>query len=887
MNASETTDHMVQRQDYQAPDYWIDRVNLVFELGAECSKIRCCIEGRRREGVSADRPLWLDGDGQPLLFASLDGAELTPDRIQLEKNGLSVFGVGEHFRLLTETEVHPSANTALSGLYQSGAMLCTQCEAEGFRKITCFPDRPDVLARYTTVLIADEARYPALLSNGNLISSGRYGDGRHWCCWQDPFPKPSYLFALVAGDLASVHDVWLSGSGKRVSIGFYVEHGNESRCDHAMMALKNAMTWDEQRFGLICDLDVYNVVAVGSFNMGAMENKGLNLFNAACVLASPDVASDADYARIEAVVGHEYFHNWTGNRVTCRDWFQLSLKEGLTVFREQGFVADMGGGDLRRIEDVEYLMTVQFAEDAGPTAHPVRPDHYRSIDNFYTPTIYEKGAEIIRMMETMVGRDGFERGLALYISRHDGTAATVEDLIAAIGDANQMDLSGFLTWYGQAGTPVLQVSGDYDGEAKTLTLQLKQQLPPCSGSESVFVPIPVRLALWNAAGERMPLQIADGSVMNRETDPSLLLVNGAQQWIFEQVAEPPLLSLLRGYSAPVKLDCNESAHDDLALLRCEDDAVTRWQAGRRLMMNAFDRVWADSENDSIMEVWLEAVRWCLSQSDMQDTLMTRVLTWPGFDELRQRYVTPDPLRLESVRRRFACLTAIPGLTQWQNVYRTRHHPGEPYRYERSAIGARSLKNCALEYLGLIPGYRAEAAELCRLQYEQAQHLTDRMGALQVWSKIDADQANAAIEDLARRWGDDDLVMDKCFSLWARAWRPRQLAYAERLLSHPRFTWGKPNRVRALIGGIAHHNPEAFHAVDGGGYRFLADAVVRLGALNPQLASRLVGALAPWAEFSEPHASLMRQQLEFIEARVDGAQVQEMVRRALHQDQADC
>ena len=851
-------------KDYAPPAYRISTVDLRFELGEDCTTVHSRLHIVRAETTLAGTPLILDGQQLELIALELDGAPLAADRYQLDADHLTLRDPPESFELAVVTRIRPQDNAALEGLYQSSGNFCTQCEAEGFRKITYFLDRPDAMAVFTTTLIADHSRYPALLSNGNLTGSGALDDGRHWARWHDPFPKPCYLFALVAGHLRHIEDQFTTQSGRTVMLRIYVEPANIDQCDHAMASLKQAMAWDEQRFGLEYDLDLYQIVAVGDFNMGAMENKGLNVFNTKYVLARPETATDADYQGILGVIGHEYFHNWTGNRVTCRDWFQLSLKEGLTVFRDQEFSSDLGSRGVKRIEDVRILRSSQFPQDAGPLAHPIRPDSYIEINNFYTVTVYNKGAEVIRMIQTLLGRDGFRRGMDLYFQRHDGQAVTCDDFVAAMADANDADFGQFQRWHHQAGTPELTVSDAYDVATGRYTLTVRQSCPPTPGQpDKEPFHIPLALGLLDAEGQDLPLQLAGEDAPQGATR---ILELREPEHVFEFINIParPVPSLLRGFSAPVKLNTSESAADLRFRLAHDCDDFNRWDAGQTLAIRAIlalvearqqGRPWTLPESFSV--AFGRAL-----ESGAEPALLAQVLTLPGENYLAEQMTVVDVDGIHAARR-FVLRTLAERLREpLQAVYADLHRTEQDgYRIDAEALGRRALKNVCLDLLLQLddPDLRALALR----QFQDAGNMTDQIGALSALANTDSPERSEALAVFYTRWRHEALVVDKWLSVQATSRLPDTLAVVQGLMGHEAFNLRNPNKVRALIGAFSQANPVHFHAADGSGYTFLAERILELNAFNPQIAARLMAAFTRWRKYDPVRQTEMQQQMERI------------------------
>ncbi len=845
----------IHLKDYTPPDYRVETIELWFDLGEESTRVRSRMElCANHDGAEGVRPLRLDGQELELRSVMLDGAELAEGQYRLDADSLTLPRPPRRFVLEIETEIYPQRNSSLEGLYKSSGNFCTQCEAEGFRKITFYPDRPDVMARFTTTISADRERYPVLLSNGNRVDGGDLEGGRHWAKWEDPFPKPSYLFALVAGDLAHVTDHFTTCSGRRVELQLYVERHNIDKCEHAVRSLKKAMAWDERVYGREYDLEIYMIVAVDDFNMGAMENKGLNIFNSKFVLASPETATDTDYQHIEGVVAHEYFHNWSGNRVTCRDWFQLSLKEGFTVFRDQQFSADMGSAAVQRIHDVNRLRSFQFPEDNGPLAHPVRPDSYVEINNFYTATVYEKGAEVVRMIHKLVGPEGFRAGSDLYFERHDGQAVTTDDFVRAMEDANGIDLGQFRLWYSQAGTPHIEVSDEYDAASGRYTLRMKQSCPPTPGQQHKQpFHIPVEVALLAESGE----ELAGSRVLE--------LREAEQQFEFEGIGQRPIPSLLRGFSAPVVLNYS-CGREQLAFLMAHDsDPFNRWEAGQKLaagtILPLLDEYLAGRELE-LNEILVEVFRKVLTGNIEDPALTAQLLTLPGESWLAEQCAVVDPVAIHEVRDFVRRSLAAALESAWLAGYEANSEHGE-YRLDAAAIGRRSLKNLCLTYLMELP--QEEIRRGCMEQFTTAENMTDVMAALHALANCDCPQRQPALDAFYRKWRDQPLVVDKWFSLQATSRLPGTLERVKELMQHPDFNIRNPNRVRALIGAFCHGNPAQFHQSDGAGYRFLADQVLELDGINPQIAARLLNPLTRWHRYDELRQQLMRAELERIAA----------------------
>jgi len=856
-----STPPAIKLKDYRPPEFLIDRVDLTFDLDAERTRVDAVLELRRNPAaVRGDGDLRLDGEMLDLERVAIDGRALTPAEYLVEAESLRIRRVPDRFRLQTRVSVHPSLNTALEGLYISGGMLCTQCEAEGFRRITYFLDRPDVMTRFGTTLRADKGRYPVLLSNGNPLEARDLDDGRHLVRWEDPYPKPSYLFALVAGDLRAVKDSFRTASGREVQLAIYVEPENLDKCDHAMRSLKKAMRWDEERYGREYDLDVYNIVAVSHFNMGAMENKGLNIFNAKYVLARPDTATDMDFQGIEGVIAHEYFHNWTGNRITCRDWFQLSLKEGFTVFRDQEFSADMGSRGVKRIGDVAMLRTRQFAEDAGPLAHPVRPESYIEINNFYTATVYEKGAEVVRMQANLLGPELFREATDLYFERHDGQAVTTEDFVRCMEDASGRDLSRFRRWYSQAGTPELMVSGDYDPGDCTYTLTVRQHTPPTPGQPyKEPLHIPLAIGLLDGEGKDFPLRLAGEAQAPVPGTRMLELFETEEQFRFVDVPTRPVPSILRGFSAPVKARFDYSDEELMFLMAHDSDGFNRWDAAQALAQRILLAMVKDASAD-VGEGFPEAFRRALADRSAEPALLAEVLTLPSEaylgDQMSQVEVDGIHRARENLKTRISAVLRDDLILR----YRESRETG-PYEPSAEAIGRRALKNLCLAYLAQA-GDR-EALGLCRDQFEARENMTDVIAALRLLVDAGGREGDEALEVFYERWKADQLVLDKWFAIQATSKRPDTLGRVEGLMSHPAFSLTNPNRVRSLVGAFCGGNQVRFHAADGSGYRFLRERVLELDPVNPQIASRLLQAMVRWRRFDPGRQDLMRGELERI------------------------
>ena len=852
--------------DYQVPRFLIDTVDLVFELGEEKTSVKARLALRRNPELE-DRhaPLKLDGKELELVSVALDGEAMGPNSYQLDGEALVLSAVPDEFTLDIETRIEPQNNTVLSGLYKSSGNFCTQCEPEGFRRITYFLDRPDVMARFTTTILADQTRYPVLLSNGNPVDKGESAGGRHWAKWVDPHPKPCYLFALVAGNLVAVKDSFTTSAGKTVPLAIWVRRGDEDKCDHAMTSLKTAMKWDQDRFGLAYDLDVFNIVAVSDFNMGAMENKGLNIFNTKYVLAKAETATDTDFQGIESVIGHEYFHNWTGDRVTCRDWFQLSLKEGLTVYRDQEFSADQGSRAVRRIGDVRRLRAAQFPEDAGPLAHPVQPAQYIEIDNFYTATVYNKGAEVVRMIETLVGRAGFRKGLDLYFKRHDGQAVTIEDFVAAMADANGADLAAFQRWYKQDGTPELTVEDHYDAQAKTYALSIAQQTAPTPGqSDKQPLVIPVAMGLLGPDGAELPTQLQGESALRHGTRV-LVLKEARQTFHFIDVTEAPVPSLLRGFSAPVKLKGITLAQQKFLALH-DTDPFARWEAGQQVAVRLLlDMVAAlrRSEKPILDPELIEQMRRTLAGADADPAFAAEAMVLPSEFFLGDQMDMVDVEAIHAAREVARTEIGKALGPELADAYERLADPG-PYRTDGAAIGKRALRNVALGYLALAGG--EDGIARVKAQFDLAANMTDVLAALSVLCEFEHPARTEALGAFYARWHEDDLVVDKWFSLQAMSSLPGTLARTKELTHHPAFSIKTPNRMRSLVGAFTQANQLRFNDPSGVAYAFLADQVITLDKLNPLMASRLIQPLGQWRRQDRARQALMKRELERVLAQ---------------------
>ena len=832
-----------RRSEYRSPDWLVPEIDLAFALDPAHTQVRAVLKVERNG--AHDRPLRLDGDGLMPLEVRVDGVALTQDQWHLDGGALVVPLADDTHRVETLVEIAPQDNSKLMGLYASGGLLCTQCEAEGFRRITFFPDRPDVLSRYRVRMEADKARYPILLANGDPVDQGDLTDGRHFAVWADPYPKPCYLFALVAGNLACNADRFVTQSGREVALGIWVKDSDLPRTAHAMQALKDSMAWDERVYGREYDLDVFNIVAVADFNFGAMENKGLNIFNSRYILADPETATDLDYDGVEAVVAHEYFHNWSGNRVTCRDWFQLSLKEGFTVFRDQNFSADMGSHAVKRIEDVRILRAGQFQEDNGPLAHPVRPESYMEISNFYTATIYNKGAELIRMMALLAGPERFRAGTDLYFDRHDGQAATCEDFVVAMEDGAAIDLRQFRLWYEQAGTPRVKALLSHDATTATATLTLEQRVPPtpCQADKKPMA-IPLRTALFDPAAG------------THGGDQVLLMTEARQSFRFENIGRPPILSINRGFSAPVIVETNRSQHDLAFLAAKDDDPFARYEAMQQLMVNVLIGRIADAPVDE--DAVIDAVRGAITNPALDAAFAAETVRLPSEAYLGDQMEQVDPDAIHGAREGLQQRIGAALEPLWRAIHaRTK---ADEFLLTPAAKGARKLRNAALHYL--VASGAADGPAIAFAQFSEANNMTERQAALATLANGTSDEREAALDIFYHRYASDPLTLDKWFQTQAVAVHDAILVQVAELSRHKDFTLTNPNRVRALFGAFAA-NQWGFHKASGQGYALVADCVVALDRINPQAAARLVPPLGRWRRFDNGRAARMREQLQRI------------------------
>ena len=885
-------------KDYRPPQFLIETVDLHIDLAEEWTTVKAQLNFCRNPASTENsKTLVLNGQKMELLSVSLDTVKLTQDQYQVDESHLTITDVPDNFVLSTEVRIQPQNNTELEGLYKSSKLFCTQCESEGFRKITYFLDRPDVMSLYSTTISADPQLYPVMLSNGNLRDSGKLTDGRHWVKWEDPFPKPAYLFALVAGDLLHIEDSFLTSSGRKVKLQIYVEAENIEFCDHAMHSLKESMRWDEERFGREYDLDLFMIVAVNDFNMGAMENKGLNIFNSKLILASQETATDTDFYNIQAVVGHEYFHNWSGNRVTCRDWFQLSLKEGFTVFRDQEFSSDLNSRAVQRIADADRLRVHQFSEDSGPMSHPIRPDSYMEINNFYTMTVYEKGAEVVRMIYTLLGRDNFRKGTNLYFERHDGQAVTCDNFVTAMEEANRVDLQQFKRWYSQSGTPELHINGSHDPVTKTYSLTVQQSCPDTAGQQGFgtaksqndshqklttpveiqnskqnaqhsfqkqLFHIPLTLGLLSADGDTLPLKLT-GSTAEKYQDSIILeLRKQSETFVFEDISVAPIPSLLRGFSAPVKLHFDYSNADLAFLLANDTDEFNRWEAGQQLMIRiSLEQIrrFQNNEPFNLASELEKAFRSLLEQTAEADSaLLALALSFPNEPYLGELMDVIDVEAIHETRKFLRTELAQKLQPEFEKTYLNFQQEG-PFKIDQQSMGRRSLKNVCLSYLA--ESGSLEIRKLAQTQFRKNENMTDVAGALGVLTHLDCEERETAFNEFENRWRKNTVVMDKWFALQSISSLPQTLDNVRNLTSHPAFEKNNPNKIRALISTFSRFNQLRFHAADGSGYDFLAEQVLRLDPLNPQTAARLVSVFNNWRKYDATHKAKMNDQLQRI------------------------
>ncbi|HCH0725134.1 aminopeptidase N [Vibrio parahaemolyticus] len=841
------------RKDYQAPSHTITDIDLTFDL-YDNDTIVTALSKVVQKGESTT--LELDGEGLELRSVKVNGEDWAHHEVK--EASLVLSDLPAEFELEIITKIDPEANTALEGLYKSGGAFCTQCEAEGFRRITYYLDRPDVLAKYTTKVIADKATYPYLLSNGNRIAQGEAENGRHWVQWQDPHPKPAYLFALVAGDFDVLRDKYTTMSGRNVDLEIFVDKGNLDRAGHAMTSLINSMKWDEERFGLEYDLDIYMIVAVDFFNMGAMENKGLNIFNSKFVLANDQTATDRDYLGIEAVIGHEYFHNWTGNRVTCRDWFQLSLKEGLTVFRDQEFSSDLGSRAVNRIDNVRIIRGPQFAEDASPMSHPIRPDKVIEMNNFYTLTVYEKGSEVIRMYHTLLGEEGFQKGMKLYFERHDGTAATCEDFVSAMEDATGVDLKQFRLWYSQSGTPTLRVNSEYNAEAKTYALTVEQFTEATQDqAEKQALHIPFDIELYDSKGQVIPLIINGESVHN-----VLDIKQDKQTFVFENVSEQPVPSLLREFSAPVKLEYDYSDAELIFLMKHATNDFARWDASQMLLAKYIRQNVTNVQTGSevqLSEDLIDAFRGVLLDENLEPAFIAQVFSLPSINEITGWYKQIDVDAVDTVLNSITVSLSAALEDELSATYHTLKQA--EYTIDHAAIGKRALRNQCLQFLA----HTDKGNTLVKAQYEAANNMTDTIAAMSAANSAQLECREELMADYSDKWKHDGLVMDKWFALQGTNPAEDALEKVKATMNHEAFSLKNPNRTRSLIGSFLAANPVRFHDKSGSGYQFAGEILRQLNDSNPQVASRMIDPLLKFRKYDEARQAMIRAELEKLKA----------------------
>ena len=859
-----STPKTILLKDYTPPAFLVSTVDLDVDLRDDFALVKARLAiTRNPESADPKAALELDGDELELVSVALNGKPLSEDQFTASSERLEIPGVPDRFTLETLVRILPKQNTKLMGLYASKDGYFTQCEAEGFRRITYFPDRPDVMSRYTNTIHADKAAFPFLLSNGNQVAAGDEPGGRHWAKWEDPFPKPAYLFAMVAAKLDKLASDFVTHSGRKVKLAVFVEPGKLDQCGFAMEALKRAMKWDEDVFGLELDLDQYMIVAVGDFNMGAMENKGLNIFNTKYVLARADTATDGDFMFLDRVVAHEYFHNWTGNRVTCRDWFQLSLKEGLTVFRDQEYGADTYSRPVQRIQEVRSLRGAQFPEDAGPMAHPVRPASYMEISNFYTSTVYEKGAEVVRMIHTLIGARNFRKGMDLYFERHDGQAVRTEEFAQAMQDASGVDLTQFRRWYEQAGTPVLDVAGRYDAAAKRYTLTVAQTCPPTPGQDTKLpFHIPFAVGLVGPDGNDMPLQLA-GEAKAGDGTRILSLTRPQETFEFVNVPQRPVPSLLRGFSAPINLRFDYTDADLTHLMAFDADSFNRWEAGQRLALNLLMRGIAEFRAGRAVQypdAFIKAVVRVLADAAKDPAFAAEALGLPSEGYIAEQMDEIDPDAIHSVRRGLRRHIAGALKSELLNAYKTSTAP-QPYSPDARSAGLRALRNLCLGYLMELNDTQMQA--LCATQFDAADNMTDSMAALTALANAEGGAREGALKKFYEKWKDEPLVLDKWFAVQATSRLPDTLSVVNRLMQHPAFTLKNPNRVRSVVSSFCHGNQVRFHAADGSGYAFGADQVIAIDPLNPQVAARLARSFDRWKKFDPARRTLAQAALERI------------------------
>ena len=861
-------------KDYTVPDYLISKTDLHVDIYDGYTLVTANLSLSANPAAKNVSQLKLHGADLELVSIAINGNGLAADAYEFGYETLIIKNTPAQFLLTSVTKIYPEKNTSLEGLYKSRTMYCTQCEAEGFRKITYYLDRPDVMSEFTTTVAADN-KFPILLSNGNLIGQGDLDNNRHFAIWHDPFKKPAYLFALVAGDLANIEDKFTTCSKRDVTLKIYVELKDLDKCDHAMTSLKNSMRWDEEAYGREYDLDIFMIVAVDDFNMGAMENKGLNIFNTSCVLAKPETTTDAGFQRVEGVVAHEYFHNWTGNRVTCRDWFQLSLKEGFTVYRDSEFSADMGSRTVKRVEDVSLLRTLQFAEDAGPMAHPIRPESYIEISNFYTMTIYEKGAEIVRMLANLLGKENFRKGTDLYFERHDGQAVTTEDFVAALADASSKDLTQFKRWYSQAGTPRLQVTDEYNEATQEYSLHIKQTCPPTPECQQKLpFHIPIAMGLLGSAGD-LPLYLkhADPDFETSDNTHKVIELTKAEQtFVFERVQEKPVPSLLRGFSAPVKLHYDYSREDLMLLMSRDSDGFNRWDASQQLSLQVINDVIAafqrgdDINNITIDSRLIDAFRSVLQDESLDPAMVAYMLSLPSEAYMSELAEVVDVEAIHYSRTTVRKIIAVELHDEFERLYTDYDHQ-KTYSATADAIAARSLKNVALAYLTLLGDDKIIRA--CEEQYLTANNMTDVMAALTQLINAEAllaqELSGNILANFYERWQHESLVVNQWLSVQATCSLPNTLARVKALEVHNAYDSKNPNKIRAVVSSFCNNNAINFHDADGDGYKFLADKIIVLNTQNPQIASRLLTPLTKWKKYGAARQALMKTQLERIMA----------------------
>lgn len=865
IKSSETTPSTIFLKDYQPPVYLVEKVKLNFELHETKTVVTSVLSIQlNADNKQKNKSLILDGQCLDLISIKVDGKKASKEDYIFDDESLTIFKVAEKCDIEITTQINPVENKALEGLYLSSGMFCTQCEAQGFRRITYFPDRPDVMSTYEVTIVADKERFPILLSNGNLIDKGTNEEGMHWVTWQDPSLKPSYLFALVAGDLFVKEDIFTTMSGRKITLQVFVEHENSHKCEHALMSLKQAMKWDEETYGREYDLDIYMIVAVNDFNMGAMENKGLNVFNASCVLASPDTATDADYYNIQSIIAHEYFHNWSGNRVTCRDWFQLSLKEGFTVFRDQEFSADLNSRATKRIDDVNVLRTHQFAQDSGPMAHPIRPDHYIEISNFYTVTVYNKGAEVVRMIRNLVGEEGFRKGTDLYFDRHDGQAVTTDDFVAAMEAANNIDLSLFQNWYSQAGTPVLNVKTSYNGIDRIFKLEINQSCPDTVDQKNKQpFHIPLQVGLLDESGSDLGLEIEGDSGAPISTRRTLEIKQENETFTFLNVPLKPLLSLNRGFTSPIKIQLQQSDEDLAFLFGHDSDEFNRWEAGQILSMNALMALVKDVQKNmplTVNENIISAFKNTLTNPNLDKALIAQAITLPSESYLADQCDIVDVDAIHQARSfmRHELAKAL------KDDFKRIHKEGQSdagYRFDADEMARRDLNNVCLSYLMCLQ--EEETISLCVNQINNESNMTDVLSALATLAHYDNSSRQQALDSFYDKWKHDAQVVEKWFAIQAASDLSDVLHRIKTLMQHEAFTLSNPNKVRSLIGRFCAGNISHFHNSDGSGYKFLADQVLALDAMNPQVAARLIQSISRWRRYDDNRQNLMKKQLERI------------------------